>query len=155
MDNTCRPFNNGDKIIFEKSMEINYWAVVVSALVSMVIGSIWYGPLFGRRYREAMGMDTWSPEKQAAMQKDMPKAYIGQFIASLVMFFVFAWYIGLSKHVGALGGINNAFWVWIGFVVPLAYGQALWGGKMSVFWLSIGNMLVTLIAAGAIIGAWR
>ncbi|MFZ1654619.1 MAG: DUF1761 domain-containing protein [Candidatus Moraniibacteriota bacterium] len=136
-------------------MEINYWAVVTSAIVSMVIGSIWYGPLFGKRFMEATGMNEWSKEKQAASKRAMPKAYLGQFGASLVMFFVFAWYIGLSGHPGALGGINNAFWVWIGFVVPLALGNALWGGKMTVFWLNIGNMLATLLAAGAIIGAWR
>ena len=136
-------------------MEINYGAIVVSGVVSMVIGSIWYGPLFGKKYMSAMGMDAWTPEKQAEMKKCMPKAFALQFVASLVMFFVFAWYIGLSGHPGALGGINNAFWVWIGFVVPLKLGDVLWGGKMSLFWLGIGNMLLTLLAAGAIIGAWR
>jgi hypothetical protein len=134
-------------------MEINYIALLLSAVASMIIGSIWYGPLFGKKFMKAMGMDTWSPEKQASMRASMMKAYAGQFIASLVMFFVFAWYIGLSGHTGVLGGLNNAFWVWIGFVVPIKLGDALWGGNMTLFWLAIGNMLLTLLAAGAIIGA--
>jgi hypothetical protein len=136
-------------------MDINYWAIIASAIVSMVIGSVWYGPLFGKRYMVALGMNEWSPEKQAEMKRSMPKAYAGQFIASLVMFFVFAWYIGPSGHPGVLGGVNNAFWVWIGFAVPLKLGDALWGGKMILFWLSIGNMLLTLLAAGALIGGWQ
>lgn len=136
-------------------MEINYWAVLVAGVVSMAIGSLWYGPLFGKRFMKEMGMDMWTPEKQAEMKKCMPKAFATQFVASLIMFFVFAWYVGLSGHLGLLGGLNNAFWVWIGFVVPLKLGDALWGGKMSLFWLGISNMFFTLLIGGAIIGAWR
>ena len=54
-----------------------------------------------------------------------------------------------------LGGIETALLVWIGFVVPLSFGNAILGGKMAVFWLGIGNMLITLLAAGIILGAWK
>lgn len=134
---------------------INYWAILVAAIASMAIGSVWYGPVFGKKFIRAMGMDSWSPEKRAKMKKSMPLSYVSQFVASMVMFFVFAWYIGLSNHGGMFGGLINAFWVWIGFVVPLKLGDALWGGTMTLFWLGVGNMLLTLLAAGAIIGAWR
>ena len=136
-------------------MDINYFAILASVVASIVIGSLWYGPLFGKKYMEALGMNEWSDGKQTHMEKTMPCAYLGQFVASLVMFFVFAWYVGLSGHDGILGGINNAFWVWIGFVVPLKLGDVLWGGKWILFWLSTGNMFVTLLVAGIIIGAWR
>ena len=136
-------------------MNINYWAVLTSAIVSMVIGSIWYGPLFGKMFMREMGMEQWSPEKQAVMKKQMAIKYLGQFVASLVMFFVLDWYIVTSIHMGVMGGLANAFGLWLGFVVPLAFGNALWGGKMSLFWLSIGNMFLTLLAAGAIMGAMR
>ena len=71
------------------------------------------------------------------------------------MFCVFAWLIGGLKQMSVAGGLSVAFWVWLGFVVPLKLGDALWGGKMTLFWLGIGNMLLTLLAAGAIIGAWK
>ncbi len=134
---------------------INYWAVLASAIASMVVGSIWYGPLFGMKFMQAMGMDAWNQEKQEEMKKAMLRTYFMQFIGSFVMFFVFAWYIGLSNHAGVLGGINNAFWVWIGFVVPLKLSDALWGGKITLFWLGIGNMLITLLVGGVIIGIWQ
>ncbi|MDD5069000.1 MAG: DUF1761 domain-containing protein [Candidatus Pacebacteria bacterium] len=136
-------------------MVINYWAVLVSAVASMVVGSIWYGPLFGKKYMQAMGMDSWSPEQREKMKKSMTLSYVGQFVASLVMFFVLAWYIGTSIHTGLYGGVENAFGVWIGFVVPLKLGDVLWGGKKSLFWIGIGGMLVTLLVAGAIIGVWQ
>ncbi len=134
---------------------MNYWAILVSAIASMVIGSIWYGPLFGKKFMEAMGMNEWSPEKKAEMTKSMGISYVGQFILSLIMFFVLAWYITTSVHTGIIGGMANAFGLWLGFVVPLAAGNVLWGGKKILFWLSIGNMLITLLVAGAIIGGWQ
>lgn len=137
------------------NIAINYWAVLVAAIASMVIGSIWHGPLFGKMFMQAMGMDTWSPEQREKMKKSMVFSYIGQFVASCVMFFVLAWYIVTSVHTGVYGGIANALGLWIGFVVPLAFGNAIWGGKMKLFWINIGGMFFTLLAAGSIIGAWR
>ena len=134
---------------------VNYWAVLVSAIVGMVIGSLWFGPLFGKVYISAMGMDKKSPEEQVAMKKGMVLTYIWQFIASLVMFYVFAWLIGGLNQMSVPGGLMAAFWVWLGFVVPQKFGDALWGGKMSLFWMGIGGNLISLLAAGAIIGAWK
>ena len=136
-------------------MMMNYWAILVSAIASMIIGSIWYGPLFGKKFMEAMGMNEWSAEKKAEMTKNMWISYAGQFVLSLIMFFVLSWYITTSIHTGIVGGMANAFGLWLGFVVPLAAGNVLWGGKKILFWLSIGNMLVTLLVAGAIIGGWQ
>ncbi len=103
---------------------------------------------------EAMGMNQWTPEQRAAMTKKMWMSYLGQFIASLVMFYVLARFI---DDIGALtvrDGLMVAAWTWIGFVVPVKLGDLLWGGKPILFWLGIGNMLLTLLATGAIIGAW-
>jgi len=135
-------------------MEINYLGVVASAIASMVIGSVWYGPLFGKTFMHAMGMDQWTPERQAAEKKKMGKLYATQLIASLVMFYVLAAFMGKTSSVGISGGISTALWAWIGFVVPVQLGNAIWGGNMTLFWLGAGNMLLTLLAAGAILGAW-
>ena len=127
-------------------------AVVASAIAAMVIGSIWYGPLFGKTFQKEMGMDTWSPERQAEEKKKMGKLYFMQLVASLVMFYVLALFIGKEGGMSIGSGVSVALWVWIGFVVPTQLGNAIWGGKMSLFWMGAGNMLATLIAAGAIIG---
>ena len=136
------------------SITINFWAVLVSAVVSLLIGSLWFGPLFGRKYMVAMGMDKWTKKQQQAMRKKMLMSFVLQFAASLVMFFVFALFVGKLGFMGVRGGILTALWVWIGFVVPLKLGDALWGGNMILFWLSISSMFVTLLFGGVIIGAW-
>jgi len=133
---------------------MNYLAVVASAVASMVVGSIWYGPLFRKTFMKAMGMDKWSPEKQAEEKKKMGKLYAIQLVASLVMFYVLAVFVDKTGSFGVEGGIVTALWTWIGFVIPVQLGNAIWGGNMTLFWLGAGNMLITLLTAGAIIGAW-
>ena len=94
-------------------------------------------------------------EEQEKMKKSMVRSYILQFIASLVMFFILSWYITTGVKFGLVGGLANAFALWLGFVVPLSLSNAIWGGKMILFWINIGGMLITLLTAGVIIGVWR
>lgn len=135
-------------------MDINYWAVIVSAVVSIVIGSLWYGPLFGKAFMKAMGMNEWSEEKKAAMKKSMGLSYVLQVVASLVMFYVLARFMVGMDQMSVQGGLMTALWVWVGFVLPLNLGDAVWGGKWILFRINSGNMLVTLLVVGAILGAW-
>lgn len=136
-------------------MDINIWAVVVSAVASMVIGSIWFGPLFGSQFRNASGMDKWTPEQQQAAMKAAGQSYVIQVLASLLMFYVLARFIGEAGDMTVQGGIMTALWVWAGFVVPVKVGDAIWGGSWKLSALVAGNMLVTLLVTGAIIGAWK
>ena len=48
---------------------VNLWAVVACAVASMIIGSIWYGPLFGKAFMTATGMDQWTPEKKSGNEE--------------------------------------------------------------------------------------
>jgi hypothetical protein len=137
------------------TMIINYWAVLVSAVASMVIGGVWYGPLFGKLFMHIQGWDKRTKAERVAMMKGMVWNYIFQFIASVVMFYVLGVLMYVMGVTGAVNGLAVGLLLWIGFVVPLAFGNTLWGGKPAIFWLSIGNMLLTLLAAGAIVGAWR
>lgn len=134
---------------------VNIWAVLAAAVASMVIGSIWYGPLFGKIYIRAMGWDKRSPEEQKAMMKGAGLKYLWQFIASIVTFFVLAWLISALHMTSVEGGIQSAFWVWLGFILPLKLGDSLWGGKKALFWLGASNSLVTMLIGGIIIGAWK
>ena len=52
--------------------EVNFLAVAVAALAPMVIGGIWYGPLFGKLWMSAHG---YTPERLEVMKKGMGKAY--------------------------------------------------------------------------------
>lgn len=140
---------------------INWWAVIVAAVVSMVIGSIWFGPLFGKKWMEVMGMQNVSEEEKKKMMKSTGMLYAVQFILSLLTLYILAHYIaGWQPKPGAWGGIINALWIWLGFIMPTLAGNAMWSGKpkklaWNMFWINTGYNFILYIVFGAILGGWQ
>ncbi len=147
--------------------EINYWAILVAALSSMVIGSLWYGPLFGKIWMEGMG---WPVNDKAAMdkmmadgKKQMPLLYGTQFILSLIMAFCLAhilWRNGMEyreEFPVSLGqGIVAGAFLWLGFIMPVQYGTSLWSGKKFKYVaVELGYWLVLLMVMGGVLSVWR
>jgi len=134
---------------------INYWAVLVSAIAAMVIGSIWWGPLFGKMWMQENGFNNMSPEQKAAMKKSMNGMYFQQLILSLIQAAVLACVLNKLGRTGAGEGIKYAALLWLGFLLPTQYGDKLWSNKkLKLVVASLAASLLTLVVMGAIIGAW-
>lgn len=141
---------------------INWWAVIVAAIVSMVIGSIWFGPLFGKKWMEIMGanFDDLSDEEKKKKMKEAGWLYAIQFILSLITTYILAHYIiGWQPQPGAMGGIINSLWIWLGFIMPTLAGGAIWSGKpkrlaWNMFWINASYNFVLYVVFGAILGGW-
>ena len=121
----------------------------------MIIGSLWYGPIFGKVFIRTQGWDKKSKEEQNAMKEGMTMTYVWQFITSLITFAVLNVVIVAMGLTGIWGGIQTALLMWLGFQVTFKFGDSLWGGNMTLFWLSAGCGFFTFLAAGSIIGAWQ
>jgi hypothetical protein len=121
-------------------VSVNLWAVLVSAVASMVIGSVWYGPLFGKKFIALMGMDKLTPEEMVKMQKGMWKTYVMQIVSSILCFYVLAWFIEVLEALTLMGGLEVAFLVWLGFVVPIKFGDAIWGGRSCGLLIAEGGL---------------
>lgn len=136
---------------------INYWAVLVSAIVSMVFGSLWYGPLFGKPWMKLMGFTAESMEKAKA--KGMTTSYVIMMVSSLITAYVLAHaivfgvaYTGIG---GAVGGAMGAFYYWLGFVAPVSTAPQLWEGKpWKLFFIQAGYYLVSMLIQGMILATW-
>jgi hypothetical protein len=142
-------------------MTVNFIAIFVCAIISMVVGFIWYGNiLFGKKWMEIMGAPKDGMPMTDAMKKSMMGSYLVQFLLSVLTFYILANYIaGWKPAEGALGGVINAFWIWLGFVMPVQAGGALWSGKTkqlswAMFLIGAGYQLVTLLIAGALLAIW-
>lgn len=137
-------------------MTVNWLAVFAATFAAMIVGALWYGPLFGAVFMQATGMDTLSREETAQIKKNLGMVYFYQFIGTLVMMYVLAVLIKNLGMTSLKDGVVVAFLTWVGFVVPLKLSDCLWtGGKKVLFWLGAGNMLCALLAAGAILGLWK
>jgi hypothetical protein len=136
---------------------INYWAVLVAAIAQMILGYLWYGPLFGKPWMAMMGFD---PQKiKHAQAKGMGKSYMFMAIGSLIMSWILAHAIIFASaylvFYGFTAGITIGFLNWIGFIAPVTLGSVLWEGKPWKLWvLNAGYYLVGLCLMGAILAVW-
>ena len=126
---------------------INLWAVLVAAVSSFLLGGVWYGPLFGKAWNAAAGMD---PQKQG----HPAKIFGGAFVFSLVAAAVFAWFLGpqppLSFAVcrGALIGFG---------LVAASFGiNYLFAQRGVRLWLIDGGYHTVQFALfGLVLGLWH
>jgi hypothetical protein len=135
-------------------VDINFVAVFVAAIASMVIGAFWYSPvLFGNAWIKLSGMSKKDIEK--AKQGGMGGKYFLGFVASLVMAYVLSYFVDYAGAVVALEGAQVGFWVWLGFIAPVQLGVVLWENKpVKLFWMNTLYYLVTLAVMGIILAAW-
>lgn len=137
--------------------EINYLAVLVCGIVSIILGSLWYGPLFGKPWMAMSGIkkpDTITP----AIKKSMAKSYSIMFIGSLLMAFILAnilaW--GGGGAQGVVGGLAAGFCNWLGFIAPATVGTVLWESKPWKLWfINAGYYLVQMMVFGVILSLWK
>ena len=136
-------------------IDVNLLAVLVAAIASIIIGSLWYSPLlFGNTWIKLMGFSKRDMEK--AKQKGMAGSYFVTLIASIVMGYVMAYLIYFMSVAIVIDGIMLGVLAWLGFIVPLLIGNVLWDGKpMKLFFIHAFYWLVNVIVMSAILTAWK
>lgn len=138
-------------------ISVNYWAILVSAVVAMVLGAIWYGPLFGKKWLEIIGADTEDLARREKMQKRARPLYLIQFLLVLFQMYVLAHYIAGWEDAS---GVENALWLWAAFVMPTVAAASMWNNDSAkVSWarflIQAGYQLAIFVIAGFIIGMWQ
>ena len=134
-------------------MKINYPAVIVAAILHWILGAVWYG-VFSSKFIELMA---WTPAQIAAIESQShTKDYILAFLSSLVLTYILAHFLQYTKAVNISGGLQTAFWLWLGFVVTTQLPTVLFEGrKPGLYLLNIGYQFVAFLAAGALLALWK
>ena len=134
-------------------MKINYPAVIVAAILHWILGAVWYG-VFSSKFIELMA---WTPAQMTAIESQShTKDYILAFLSSLVLTYILAHFLQYTKAVNISGGLQTAFWLWLGFVVTTQLPTVLFEGrKPGLYLLNIGYQFVACLAAGALLALWR
>jgi hypothetical protein len=140
-----------------ENITINYWAVLVGAVLSMIIGAIWYGPLFGKKWMEIVGVNPSDLAAREKMQKSATPLYVVQFVLTLFQVLVLAHLIADTKIVG---GLERSLWIWAAFIIPTLAGAVMWtneGSKLkwSRFLIQGGYQLILFIVFGLLLQFWK
>ncbi|MCY3704361.1 MAG: DUF1761 domain-containing protein [Gammaproteobacteria bacterium] len=140
--------------------DVNLLAVLVAGIVPMIVGMLWYGPLFGKRWLALM--ETTPEEIQEGFNP--LKTYGMSFLLSLVTAFILAQLIAdiapgdvssLGGGASAMVGVHVGLMALVAFVLPVAHqGVTFEGRKAGLAWLNVGYNGVALIGQAMVIAAW-
>ena len=124
--------------------------VLLAAVVTFLIGMIWYSPiLFARPW---MALNGYTPEKLVELRKAAPKAYGISFLAYLLLG------VGIAAVVrfdSPLGGMWTGMQVWTFLVMPVSLTALVFSDRRLGAWLiDAGYQLVYFAAMGAILSRW-
>lgn len=131
-------------------LDVSWLSVVVAGLAGMMIGGLWYGPLFGEAWVRRVGFrkeDIQTSEVNVAMTVALGTTLVKAYLVALLLQAAGAKGALAGLVVGSLAGAIIALSVWMNQMF-----ERRSGGFIAI---SVSNHLVVLAAMGAILGAWR
>lgn len=138
----------------EALTDINWAAVLLGGVIYMAIGSVWYGPIAGKAWMVETGM-TEAELKQAS--NNPAKAMIMSFIASLFMSLGLALVLAVPgfSDGGWMGGLKVGFLLSVLIVGGGTFANYAFESKsIRHFLIHMGNITLSMMAIGAMMGAW-
>lgn len=133
--------------------EINYWAVVVATLSTMVVGTIWYTPkVFGNRWM-----------KLAKVTPGSGSSAVAPILVTLVVSFISAWVLAGATTIAfhfyggsyLVAALVTGILLWAGFTAARFITHDAFEGRPSALTvMNISHELVTVVVMALIIGVW-
>ncbi len=131
--------------------EVNWLAVLVAGVIPMVIGFLWYGPLFGKKWLALMEMT----EEDIMKDFNPAKTYGLSFLLSLVTAYVLAQLLAGSEG-GVMIGVHMGLLVTVGFMLNFGHQKvAFERSKPGLFALSLGFNCACLVSQAVVLSVWR
>lgn len=128
---------------------VNYLAIVVATVASMVLGSLWYGPILGKQW---MKENNFTKESIKEKAQPMWQLLLTSFITYLIAAFGLSMYLGEEPGIGfgAFAGFATAFF-WIG---TSRFNSMAYESRSKKLWLiHFGYDIVVYTVMGVLIGA--
>ena len=131
-------------------MKIHPLAIVAAVLFDGVFGFLWYAPFgFGTIWHEL--------QPHAPAVEDLPGHVYGlSSLANIAKVVLLAFILDRAGVRTWHEGIKMALLMWLGLVVTIHFGSALFAGKhLGVLAINMGFHFVCFSVFGALLGGWR
>jgi hypothetical protein len=131
-------------------VQLNYFAVLVSALSTFLIGGLWYSPaVFGKAWMKENGF-----KEEEMKNANMVKIFGLAFILAIISAINLAMFMGPENNpgMGALWGFLAGF----GWVATFVGTHYLFERRsFKLFLINAGYSIVALTIMGIILAAWK
>lgn len=126
---------------------INIIAVALATLGFMVVGFIWYGPLFGKRWMALNGFTEEGLKADTNMGMMMAKGLTNSLVAAIGIGLVLVW----KDADGMVASLKAAFLVWLFFSATTQLLAHIYEKqKLELTLIHFGNQLTAYLLAGLI-----
>lgn len=128
---------------------------IVSFVIINILGFVWYSKFFfGKQWKDITGAckdENDQPKKMKGMAGVMGLQFLTSFIQTFATNFLLALLIPLNL----LTAVICATAIFVGFIMPVEAGNALWSGKSratawKMFGISAGFQLVVALIIGVV-----
>lgn len=132
------------------SVDINWLALIVAAVINMAVGAAWYSPLlFGKKWAKLL-------DKKVGDMGDANTGYAVSVIAALIQAWVLVHFIRYASALTFVKGAIVGFWLWLAFIgVVMAMNGVFEGRSWKIWKINAGYFLVIMIINGGLLAAWR
>lgn len=125
--------------------DVSWIAVVVGTLVAFMLGSVWYGPLFGKAWMEEHKFTL----EQLKANFNPAKTYGSTFVLSLIAVYVFAVLVGPDPSMR--WSIKLSLAVGVGWIATAIGTNYLFeGSSMRLFLINGGYHVVRFVLVGIV-----
>lgn len=135
---------------------INWLAVVLCVVASLIIGSTWFSPkVFFPAWMKAIektGMSDSNDQNMAPVIRIFGLTILASLVQAVFMGLMVNLMGGISGGVTLASGVLTGFLLWLGFVAPSSLTNKLFADRVKAWYYEAGNHLVTFVVMGAIHG---
>lgn len=131
-----------------ETVSFNWISILVATLSAFAIGGLWYGPLFGKAWMQALGIN------EADMAgRNMARVFGIAFLLSLVAAINLEAFLGPEADLGFGAAAGFAAGLgWVGMFLGILY---IFENRSLKAWaVNAGYCTVALTVMGLILGAW-
>lgn len=130
--------------------------VLVTALIPMVLGMIWYAkPVFGARWMRYEGV---TPEMEAEMRKQpMFKKMIVAYIFNVILAHVLVYFLNFMVVAAVIPAIYLAVLIWLGYMLTVDVNRFLWDPRpkpVGYLILNSSHLLVSTVLMSVVLALW-
>lgn len=130
----------------------NWPEIVLAALSAFILGGLWYGPLFGKRW-QSLNQLSDAQINNANMKLIYGAAFLlNLFLALFLSLFI---EVAMMMGSGALTGAMFGAFLGMVFVAPTFGVNYLFARRpVRLYLIDVGYQVLQLALMGAILGAW-
>lgn len=130
-------------------VDVNFLAVLAAGVSAMILGFLWYGPLFSKPWMKLVGL------KEADLKKGPGIGYLYTFIMALFLAFVLKHFLVYAQSNTLKEGLVTGLWIGLGFVVTTMGPNYVFTEKpLKLAGIDIGYQFVNVLVMSAILTLW-